>query len=444
MISYMRRQVTLLYVRVPLVYFVVSTLWIFLSDSILFSLSPDNNLLQGTLSLLKGTGFVIVTTVVLAYLLFRESQKQTAMRQEIQASETRYRLLANMTSEGIIIHRDGTIVDVNKSLSRLLGWQREDVIGKQVIEFLFPKSMREDIRNRITSGDLYSHEIDVFRKDGVLLPVEIRTQQIDSTKYAISLRDITIRKKAETINFENERLKVRFQEEREHNSLVQQVILALSHDLRNSLSVIQTSRDILSRYLDRMSDERCTYRLDLIRRQVQYAMQLLEKTVQMARGEADDFNPKLINIELLCQVSLEDVQSFYNTTHQFQFVNTGQVRSARIDEVLVSRILINLLSNAVKYSPDNSEVRLELDRQDKWIVLRVTDQGIGISKDDLQHLFDPFFRSEEVQGKQGTGLGLSIVQDCVERHQGQIDVESRIGQGSIFTVKLPIQPKSTN
>jgi len=108
-----------------------------------------------------------------------------------------------------------------------------------------------------------------------------------------------------------------------------------------------------------------------------------------------------------------------------------------VDEMLVSRILLNLISNAVKYSPNGGEVRLELDRQGDWLVLRVHDQGVGIHEEDLENIFEPFFRAEDARAIKGTGLGLSIVKDCVERHQGRISVQSVYGRGSTFIVELP-------
>jgi signal transduction histidine kinase len=83
--------------------------------------------------------------------------------------------------------------------------------------------------------------------------------------------------------------------------------------------------------------------------------------------------------------------------------------------------------------------RLELDLKGEWLIFRVIDQGMGIKDADLPQIFDPFYRSEDVNAIKGTGLGLSIVQDCVERHHGRIYVESTWGEGSTFVVELPTQ-----
>lgn len=115
------------------------------------------------------------------------------------------------------------------------------------------------------------------------------------------------------------------------------------------------------------------------------------------------------------------------------------VETVCVDEVLVSRILLNLLANAIKYSPSDSEVRLELDMPVGSVVLRVIDQGGGIHPDDLDHIFDPFYRARSARTLPGTGLGLSIVKSCVARHRGRITVDSQVGAGSTFIVELPAQ-----
>ncbi|MDX2161624.1 MAG: HAMP domain-containing sensor histidine kinase [bacterium] len=247
---------------------------------------------------------------------------------------------------------------------------------------------------------------------------------------------------AELDALEHERLKVRFQQEQAQNALVQRVISALSHDLRTPLTAISTARDLLSTYFDRLTPERRLEKLDSIGREVQFALELLEDTVNMARGNLTDvtFRPVPVNLAALCQVSVEEVQSATQTPNRLLFVNVSGLESAVVDDVLVSRILLNLLTNAVKYSPPHTDVRLELDQHNEWIVLRVVDHGVGIPEADLPHIFEPFYRAAGVMDAvSGTGLGLSIVKDCVTRHQGRVRVDSTVGQGTTFTVELPLE-----
>jgi signal transduction histidine kinase len=137
-------------------------------------------------------------------------------------------------------------------------------------------------------------------------------------------------------------------------------------------------------------------------------------------------------------VSLDEVRESVGANHHLTFVADDTIQVVYIDETLISRILLNLLSNAIKFSPEQSEICLELSRSGKWIVIRVRDEGIGISETALPLIFEPFYRAEEVQKIGGTGLGLNIVKECVERHNGRIHVASQIGKGAVFTVELPL------
>jgi signal transduction histidine kinase len=97
-----------------------------------------------------------------------------------------------------------------------------------------------------------------------------------------------------------------------------------------------------------------------------------------------------------------------------------------------------LLSNAIKYSPPTSEIILEAQQTAQHLQLKVQDQGMGMTAKELEHIFEPFYRTHSAQHLPGTGLGLSIVKSCVERHQGQIEVQSQVGQGTLFEVQLGI------
>jgi signal transduction histidine kinase len=150
------------------------------------------------------------------------------------------------------------------------------------------------------------------------------------------------------------------------------------------------------------------------------------------------FKPVPVNLAELCQLTINEVQTTNGSRHRLQFVNNTMLHLALLDETLISRILLNLLSNAVKFSPEGSEIRLELSQESEWLILSVSDQGMGISPDDQARVFEPFFRTSSAQSVPGTGLGLSIVKDCVIHHQGQIRLESTIGVGTTVFVEIPL------
>jgi signal transduction histidine kinase len=113
------------------------------------------------------------------------------------------------------------------------------------------------------------------------------------------------------------------------------------------------------------------------------------------------------------------------------------------DPTRLERVIANLLNNAVKYSPEGGDIELSLSRQEgdgeMCAVLRVRDHGIGVPAADLPHIFERFRRAGNVEGRiSGTGLGLASARHIVEQHGGVISVESREGEGALFTVRLPV------
>lgn len=451
--------------RVAIVYLVIATLWILFSDGALLALGVNETVLS-QLSLVKGLGFVLLTSLILYTYLHREFDRRFKLEDELQEqisqvkqsqiilaqSEDRFRKAIEESPYPIMLFaEDGEVLTVSKIWMELTGYTREQLSTLQSWTELAYGTGKQPVLNHIDTlfeltTRLDEGEFTIICADGTQRIWQFSSTPLDrlpdNRRLMMSIAtDVTKLRQAEVYSLEHERLRARFQKEQERNIFVQRIISALSHDLRTPLTVILSSKDILDIYSDRMSEEKRHEKLDTIGRQVQFALELLDDTVNIARGNVSEvsYHPTPVNIATLCQVSVDETQTAAATQQRVKFANLNGLETAIIDEVLVSRILVNLLTNALKYSPDDSEVRLELEHTENWIVLRVIDRGIGIHEDEIPHIFDPFYRAKNAGSANGTGLGLCIVSDCVSRHGGQIRVESKLGEGSIFTVKLPFE-----
>ena len=109
------------------------------------------------------------------------------------------------------------------------------------------------------------------------------------------------------------------------------------------------------------------------------------------------------------------------------------------DPNLIQHIITNLVSNALKYSPQDTKVHVQAYEQAGQIKIRVQDEGIGISEDDMRQIFEPFFRAANAQTAKGTGLGLSLVKEAITVCGGTIQVTSKLEQGSVFMVTIPFK-----
>jgi signal transduction histidine kinase len=128
--------------------------------------------------------------------------------------------------------------------------------------------------------------------------------------------------------------------------------------------------------------------------------------------------------------------------HNFFVTYEGDLSHVSMDAKLLQHIVVNLLSNAIKYSPNGSDVRFAVTREENEILLRVSDQGIGIPAESLPHLYEPFYRAKNTGDIGGTGLGMAIVKESVDFHKGTISYDSEVGVGTTVTVRLPVNAPS--
>ena len=218
--------------------------------------------------------------------------------------------------------------------------------------------------------------------------------------------------------------------------------VAVSHEFRTPLATIQTSCDLLRLYRDRLTRERHDELLQTIAAQVKHLANLLDDITLLSKVDlvGMETNPTTIDLDRFCTQIVDELQWLVADRHQIVFTNEGGCVEATLDEHLMRRVLTNLLTNAVKYSPNGGTVFLNLDCDDGSVIIAVRDQGIGIAEEELTKIFETFHRGRNVGMIPGTGLGLTIVKQAVEQQYGKIEVHSRQGEGSTFTLRLPLKP----
>jgi len=230
--------------------------------------------------------------------------------------------------------------------------------------------------------------------------------------------------------------------ERELGVLKSNFVSMVSHEFRTPLGIIMSSAGILDRYFDRLEPHERREQLASIQRSTRRMGDLMEEVLLLARLEAGRiaFEPKPIDLPNLCRTVAEEVAAVtvQHCPIRVRADLPPNHSPALADERLLRNILTNLLTNAVKYSEAGSPIDLDLSRAGPHAILSIRDHGIGIPESDREWLFHAFHRGHNVGNRTGTGLGLVIVQRCLEIHEGQIQVESAVGQGTTVTVHLPV------
>lgn len=218
-----------------------------------------------------------------------------------------------------------------------------------------------------------------------------------------------------------------------------------SHDLKNPLTSIQMSTYILEKYGSKLEEEKKIKHFERIQSSINNMSKLLENisTLSMSNAGKLIFEPVLINLLKFSEALIEQFIVQVDDRYKLEFTTEGNLDDqVMLDERLLSHILVNLLSNAIKYSPIGGVINFDVIRQENQLIFKVKDRGIGLPKEYKSQLFKPFKRGSNVGNIKGTGLGLSIVKQAVDLHQGQITVDSELGEGTTFVVILPLMEVS--
>lgn len=384
---------------------------------------------------------------------------------ELEILRRQHELILNSVGEGVYgLDESGNVTFVNPAAAKMIGWEVAELIGKPmhcVLHHSRPDGSSYPVHEcpiyeAFRDGRIHRANTDVFwRKDGTSFPVEyistpMRDEQGKLVGTVVAFQDITQRKWAESIlQRTNEELELKVQERtaelqqanerlQELSELKSRFVSMVCHEFRNPLNNILLSASSLERYDAHLSfDQRRDY-LNGIKAEVERMAQMIDDILVIGRIEARKLaiQPVAIDLVQFCRNLIAEVQSI-SLDQPLIFTTRHRCLVVAVDEKLLRSILMNILSNSIRYSGDRGPINLRLSQRQKQVIFRIRDQGIGILPEDLPHLFEPFHRGKNVSNIPGTGLGLNIVKRFVDLHNGQVQVKSKLGVGTTFTVALP-------
>lgn len=318
----------------------------------------------------------------------------------------------------LFVDRDGRVLSHNKAVDDVLGLSGNSA-GNQSLESLLKPEDLVEIEQHSSQKPLARTIHLVNGKVCYLLagPVRINAREVGK---AIIIKDLT--------------------QQRDAESLKTELITTVSHELRSPLMLILGYAKIL-RLTGTLNDQQDAYISNIIDGLVEM-MTLVEKLLDIGRLEGEDpldvqsFSVKSIAKQLLKSMEAQARQK--NVQIELSLPDDSLMVEA--DQTFLTQALKNLLDNAIKFSKVGGEVSVSVYRENNHIVFAVQDQGIGIAPLDQRKLYKKFSRvSAQInQNQEGSGLGLAIVKSIVERHGGQVDLESKLGKGSTFFIKIPV------
>lgn len=391
----------------------------------------------------------------------RQLEQEISERQQVETalreSEERYRQLLEMSPIAIKVIDPGMqVIYANSAGLKLVGADSFDDLKtislRDMVTSEFAETVRLMVERVVRNKSNASVEFMIRRLDGENIEVELGlipiTYQRQPALLAV-LADVTERKRAQIERIKAETLRVELEKERKWLTMKDNFIRLVSHEFRTPLSVIQSSKDLLERYHNRINDEQRIEYLRKIEVQVKSMVGMLDNILMLNKANSNilEFHPEPTPLGAFCRDVYEDFKNSTNSTNTWNFISPTPCEELyQIDRKLWQRALWSILSNAVKFSPEGSAIEFELGCNEQGVTIRISDKGIGIPADEIEKIFEPFYRCQNAQGTRGMGLGLTIAKTAVELHGGTIACHSQEKIGSTFEIHVPriVSGKSIN
>ncbi|HEY0824933.1 MAG TPA: 7TM diverse intracellular signaling domain-containing protein [Ramlibacter sp.] len=368
--------------------------------------------------------------------------RRKELEEQLQRTMSEREAILNNAVVGIVLSVRRRHEWVNEKFAQMLGYPRQVLIG-QGSDYLHPDTeawqrFGVEARAALVATNAYTCEMQLKRRTGELFWVEmggscVKPNDPDSGVIWTFL-DITGRKKSEA------EIREALEQQKALNELRSRFVAMTSHEFRTPLAAILSAEELLRHYGDRLPPQEKRETLDSIAAGVQRMSRMLDRVLLLGRADAKllEFRPAAVDLRTLCRELVEEARLQQPASKAEVVCEVApEVARGSYDEKLLRHIFGNLLSNALKYSPTGGHVLFRAQREDGEAVFRVRDQGIGIPAEEIPHLYESFHRASNVGNIQGTGLGLAIVKNAVQAHGGTITVDSRLGAGTTFTVRLP-------
>ena len=352
--------------------------------------------------------------------------------------------IINQTHDSVIAtDMDGIVTFWNEGSTRLFGFEEDEALGNNVA-LIYPEEEHEFLIKNIIEPlqEKGQHETETRcrKKSGedvyIMLSISLLRDETGEVNGMIGFSmDITDRKRAEEeIKRTNEELMAALKVKTEFLSMV-------SHELRAPLVPILGYADLL--HDGQLGDlpQEALAPVSAIKERAEDLITLIEDLLILSRMERDKLSLKLEPVEV--HQHIHETIADYVANDYGKPINiecTGDPISVFADHTRFHQVLRNLIDNAIKYSDDSVEIRLCTSSEDNMGLICVSDNGIGISPDQLPRIFERFYQVEEIDTRahEGTGLGLSITKELLELMDGSITVESEPGKGSKFCIVLPL------
>ena len=359
----------------------------------------------------------------------RYAIKQAADLSSLQEQTENFKTLFNSTFEGIIVHQDGLVIDANFASGEIFGCAPSAMLGTQLNQY-FHLTDRELLQKSVSPNNQQGYQLTGLRQQNVEFPVEIFTRSVSlqgKPRLLTTVHDLTIRRELETKIIQQDRL-----------ASLGLLASSLAHEIGTPMAVIRGRAELL---LKRHSGSE-RQDLDLIITQIDRITKLMQSVLQLARGKQTE---SITNVNVVAVLSdiLELLSQEFNSKKIRVDMSIQGEPNVQAEAGPLGQVFLNLLMNSMQAIEEEKRrgKKIEhcieisaLEGKSGFLELRIQDTGCGISDENLSQLFKPFFTTKPIG--EGTGLGLAITYKILQSWGGSISVESQVGKGTMFCIKL--------
>jgi two-component system sensor kinase FixL len=348
--------------------------------------------------------------------------------QKLQASEKKFRAILDTASDAILsVDKDDRILVYNAAAQAMFGYSASEAVGEP-FSILFESQRSGDYRelmNLIRTGVSRCQDKRLaligIRKDNEKFPIEMGISCFEIRgvpTFTVIIRDVTVEKQMEKKLLQTERL-----------AAVGQAVAHVAHEIKNPLMIIGGFSQQLTKTL---SDGKSRQKIEMILDEVERLEKLVRNVGDFTKEyklvkRAADINGVIRDVlRLMCESPFSEKYTFSQTLAE----DLGEIPC---DPDRLRQVFMNILSNAMQAMEDGGTVSISTERRSDSVLIRITDQGIGMSEDQLLHIFEPFYTTRQ----KGSGLGLAISYKIVQAHGGDLSAVSSLGRGTSFVITLP-------
>jgi two-component system phosphate regulon sensor histidine kinase PhoR len=319
------------------------------------------------------------------------------------------------------------IMSVNPPAAAMFEHDRRDLKGRSIQEMVRNLALQSFVSNAVASEASLEQDITIYRQAEIILNMR-SSPIIDGSGRRLGtllvMTDVTRLRRLENMR--------------------RDFVANVSHEIKTPLTAIKGYVETLyNREVD--TPEEMQRFLGIITKHANRLEAIVEDLLSLSRIERDNFRAALdLTAARLGDIFLTAIQVCQKNAAERNIaihIEAGEDLQATVDATLLEQAILNLLDNAIKYSADGSRVEISAENRNGMTAIHIRDYGCGIAKRNLPRLFERFYRVDKARSRQlgGTGLGLAIVKHIVQAHDGEITVDSKLGEGSTFSIYLPQQ-----